>query len=101
LTVQNVNDAPVISSNLPDLTFNEDSTYSYQVANWYPFVEDADDVDSDLIYSVKASLHVSVNYIAPNFIFQANDDWYGSETLELKVSDGLLTLCSLMCMCFL
>jgi len=85
-----VNDPPVIST-LPLLIVDEDDTLSYALSNWYGYVEDPDNADSTLIYQVTSGSQVSATMQGSNFLFIAPTNWFGSDTLRLVVSDGVLS----------
>jgi parallel beta-helix repeat protein len=88
-TITAVNDAPVVSG-LPALSFNEDDSLVYNVANWYPYVEDADNADSTLTYNVSSGKNVSAVSGLGVYVFKAAANWFGNDTLQLIVSDGEL-----------
>jgi len=87
------NDPPVFS-NVPDIQAKEDSTLTFPVSNWYPFVIDPDHPDT--------ALNFNINYSGSNivikgnnkgskiteFLFSFKQEWYGTDSLMLKVSDG-------------
>ena len=87
-TVEPVNDAPQIVGDLPELIFAEDDTLLYSTSNWYPYVQDIDDPDSTLQYSVKNGKWVTAQTHNGSFVFKTEENWFGTDTLMLKVSDG-------------
>jgi len=60
VTVLPINDAPLISE-LPFISFNEDETLDYPIAQWYTYVEDVDNLDNSLNYTVESGNHILVN----------------------------------------
>ena len=97
-TVNPVNDPPVISGPLPELSFLEDDSLVYAGTNWLDYVDDIDNPDTTLFYFVVDGKHVSAlakeasGLPKDNFYtFRALPDWFGRDTLELIVSDGELS----------
>jgi hypothetical protein len=88
-TVSAVNDPPQIAP-LPELVFNEDDSLVTAIDTLYKYVEDPDHPDSLLIITVKAGQHVIAYADSPNVVMKAPANWYGTDTLEVKVSDGEL-----------
>ncbi|RMF61392.1 MAG: T9SS C-terminal target domain-containing protein [Calditrichaeota bacterium] len=85
-----INHPPIISP-LPDITFSEDDTLSYAIANWYPYVEDPETPDQNLMYSILPGNVVSYSRIGVYYQFYGPINWYGRDTLQLVVSDGILS----------
>jgi hypothetical protein len=91
VTVIFVNDPPVVSA-LPMLSFDEDKSLLYPIRNWYPFVTDKDHADSTLAFAVVSGRKVSAAKYGNSFLFSAPANWFGKDTLQLRVSDpGQLT----------
>ena len=90
ITVNSVNDSPVIST-LPELKFNEDDSLVYSISNLYDYVADPDHPDSVLHYILNIGNYVTVTADSPNVILKAPANWFGSDILELVVSDGELS----------
>ncbi|HGY54063.1 MAG TPA: tandem-95 repeat protein, partial [Caldithrix abyssi] len=89
-TVEAVNDPPRFTSPLPRLSFAEDDSLYQSVTAWYPNVEDADNPDSTLHFQVLDSSFVWAKDLSGQFLFKALSDWFGTDTLRLKVTDGAL-----------
>ncbi len=87
-TVLAVNDTVDIQP-LPALTFKEDDSLYYAKTNWYPLVEDKDNPDSTLNFSLTAGKFVQVQTKAEGFLLKAPANWFGNDTLLLSVDDGL------------
>ena len=86
-----VNDPPQI---LPfqELTFNEDDSLVTAIALLlYEYVDDPDHPDSLLRITFKDGQNVIAYVDSPNVVMKAPANWYGSDTLEVKVSDGELS----------
>jgi len=85
-TVNNINDAPVVSD-IPDQTVDEGQTFT--TINLDDYVTDIDNVKADLTwtYSGNSELSVSIdaNHVATISI--PNEDWYGGETITFKATD--------------
>ncbi|MCB9059538.1 MAG: tandem-95 repeat protein [Calditrichae bacterium] len=88
-TVIAVNDAPVLLA-VPALTFKEDEKLSQSQTAWYEFVNDPDNADSTLTYIVSGGKNVTYQHTNGNFVFSSPLNWFGNDTLELKISDGEL-----------
>jgi hypothetical protein len=89
-TVNAVNDPPQIVGELPPLQFNEDDSLVAPVTMLYEFVEDPDNPDTSLIYMLKPGNFITVELGEGIATLRAPANWFGSDTLELKVSDGEL-----------
>ncbi|MGD9899659.1 MAG: Ig-like domain-containing protein, partial [Calditrichaceae bacterium] len=88
--VDAVNDSPVLSALLPDFSFNEDDSLTIAISTWFDLVADPDNADSVLTYSVLSGKFLTVKTDSLLFVFKAPADWFGSDTLMLKISDGEL-----------
>jgi hypothetical protein len=88
-TVTAVNDPPQITA-LSEMVFNEDDSLVTIIDTLYKYVEDPDHPDSLLIITVKAGQNVIAYVDSPNVVIKAPANWYGADTLEVKVSDGEL-----------
>jgi hypothetical protein len=91
ISVTPVNDAPVISLPLPVVTFDEDDTLSYPISNWYPFVNDLETPVGELSYFVLPGSHVLSSPGNEVYFFHADENWFGQDTLQLVVSDTMLS----------
>ena len=89
-TVTPVNDPPHFTESLPNLTFNEDDSLLFEIAGWYPYAEDQDNADSTLTFTVSGGKYVQHVLKHAAYKFSASENWFGSDTLELIVSDGFL-----------
>lgn len=88
-TVNGSNDAPKFVSALPNLSVDEDKTLNYPKSNWYPFVEDVDNADEELSYKISGNNpFISATENGASWLFSAQKDWFGIDTLTLTVSDG-------------
>jgi hypothetical protein len=86
VTVIFVNDPPVISA-LPMLNFDEDKSLLYPIRNWYPFITDKDHADSTLAFAVVSGRKISAAKYGNSFLFSAPANWFGKDTLQLRVTD--------------
>ncbi len=93
LTIEPVNDAPELSA-LPDIVFNEDDTLVVNFAEWFDFVNDPDNPDSTLSWSVTTTDSDSVNVIiqGDSVLFTAPQNWFAfdRDTLIVTVTDSAL-----------
>jgi hypothetical protein len=84
-TVTQVNDAPVVSG-IPDQTIAEGQSFS--PVNLNDFMEDVDDPDSLISWTVSGALNVTVDLADSVASFIINDaDWNGADTLVFTASD--------------
>jgi len=87
-TVNAVNDPVYFSAAVPKLSFNEDDSLDYAKSNWYPFVNDADDADSTLAFNIQNSKELLAQDSGQDYRFKSLENWFGSDSLLLTVSDG-------------
>ena len=67
-------------------------SWSYPISNLYVYVADPDHPDSVLHYNIlNIGNHVTVTQDSQNVTLKADANWFGSDTLELVVSDGELS----------
>ena len=90
VTITAVNDAPELAS-LPDTLFNEDQTIYIQKTDLEKFAFDIETDASDLKWQVKRFGKVRAFYNGDHIRCTASPNWYGTDSLELTVSDGELT----------
>jgi len=76
-----------IVSNIPDQTINEGE--SFTPINLDDFVYDADNPDSEIIwsYSGNSDLGITIDAARVATITSPNSDWFGSETIIFKATD--------------
>ncbi len=91
VTILPVNQPPVITAAIPDLSFPEDGALTVLSAGWFPLVEDPDHPDTALVFSLSGGLQITAQPLPGGFRFGAPPDWFGSETFTLIVSDGFLS----------
>ena len=93
VTIQQENDPPLLS-NLPDLIFNEDESAVVYLSDWFAYVNDPDDADSTLEWSLNSSADDSVKFIieGDSIVFYAPPNWfaYDRDTIRVNVTDGFL-----------
>jgi len=83
LTVYAQNNAPVVISNIPDLTMNED-TSDYSI-NLTQIFFDAD--GEPLTYTISGNNHIEIEIIAGLVILRPEDNWAGTETITFRATD--------------
>ncbi len=85
-TVNNINDAPVVSD-IPDQTIDEGG--SFTTISLDDYVTDIDNVKGDLTwsYSGNSELSVSIDENRVATITTPNADWYGAETVTFTCTD--------------
>lgn len=83
--VVKVSYAPQLSA-IPEIIFNEDGTYRL---NLNDYVYDKDTPLSNLYWEVKGNknVHYSIDYVNKIVTLQGAKDWFGSETIWVKVVD--------------
>jgi len=88
-TVNNLNDAPVVSD-IPDQTIEEGA--SFATINLDDYVTDVDDPDSNLTwtYAGDTDLTVTIDGSRVATISAPNPDWFGSETITFRATDDSL-----------
>ncbi|MFH0276645.1 tandem-95 repeat protein [Vibrio alginolyticus] len=85
VTVNAVNDTPVVESNLADQTLAEDFTpYSIDLNTAF---SDVDNVDGDLSFSVSGNSNIQVAIVNGIATFTPTADWNGSESLTFTATD--------------
>ncbi|TFB12796.1 T9SS type A sorting domain-containing protein [Candidatus Marinimicrobia bacterium MT.SAG.4] len=93
ITVNPVNDPPIISA-LPAVVFNEDEFAVVHFSEWFDFVEDIDDADSVLGWSLESGAGDSVSFLVQgdSVVFEAPQDWFAfdRDTVTVNVTDGFI-----------
>ncbi|MBO0149509.1 tandem-95 repeat protein, partial [Vibrio sp. Vb2424] len=85
VTVNAVNDAPVVESSIADQTLAEDFTpYSIDLNTAF---SDVDNVDGELTFSVSGNSNIQVAIVNGIATFTPTADWNGSETLTFTATD--------------
>ncbi|WP_411913081.1 tandem-95 repeat protein [Vibrio sp. Vb1574] len=85
VTVNAVNDTPVVESNLADQTLAEDFTpYSIDLNTAF---SDVDNVDGELSFSVSGNSNIQVAIVNGIATFTPTADWNGSEALTFTATD--------------
>jgi hypothetical protein len=92
ITIINVNDPPVFTS-LPSFTIYEDESYSIDMSSLYSFVDDPDDPDSLLTYSIaKTCENITLTHENNCYNICGIENWFGTTELKLTVSDSSVTI---------
>jgi hypothetical protein len=86
LTVQNVNDPPVLSQ-LPDCSFMEDGRLILPWSYFYAYVYDPDNAPESLTWQF-SSTRLQIESGADSITFSAAANWFGSSSVRVQVSDG-------------
>ncbi|MDW1707999.1 tandem-95 repeat protein, partial [Vibrio sp. Vb2917] len=85
VTVNAVNDTPVVESNIADQTLAEDFTpYSIDLNTAF---SDVDNVDGELSFSVSGNSNIQVAIVNGIATFTPTADWNGSEILTFTATD--------------
>ncbi|NNN64155.1 tandem-95 repeat protein, partial [Vibrio sp. 2-1(7)] len=85
VTVNAVNDTPVVESNIADQTLAEDFT-PYTI-NLNTAFSDVDNADGELTFSVSGNSNIQVAIVNGIATFTPTADWNGSETLTFTATD--------------
>ncbi|HHF3081704.1 TPA: tandem-95 repeat protein, partial [Vibrio diabolicus] len=85
VTVNAVNDAPVVESNIADQTLAEDFT-PYTI-NLNTAFSDVDNADGDLTFSVSGNSNIQVAIVNGIATITPTADWNGSEILTFTATD--------------
>ncbi|MCZ0758498.1 tandem-95 repeat protein [Vibrio diabolicus] len=85
VTVNAVNDTPVVESNIADQTLAEDFT-PYTI-NLNTAFSDVDNVDGELSFSVSGNSNIQVAIVNGIATFTPTADWNGSEILTFTATD--------------
>ncbi|MDK9735615.1 tandem-95 repeat protein, partial [Vibrio sp. B511a] len=85
VTVNAVNDTPVVESNIADQTLAEDFTpYSINLNTAF---SDVDNVDGELTFSISGNSNIQVAIVNGIATFTPTADWNGSEALTFTATD--------------
>ncbi|EJC7103891.1 tandem-95 repeat protein [Vibrio parahaemolyticus] len=85
VTVNAVNDTPVVESNIADQALAEDFTpYTIDLNTAF---SDVDNVDGELTFSVSGNSNIQVAIVNGIATITPTADWNGSETLTFKATD--------------
>ena len=86
-----VNDPPQFLIPLPPVELIQGQHYAIPIILLWAIVEDVDDPDSTLTWSIEESAHITGGVNDDSVWAQAGTDWTGTETLTITVSDGELS----------
>ena len=93
VNVSSVNDAPVLAG-IPDIEFNEDDSLVIHFEDWFEFVNDEDNADSTLIWSIITSDSDSISVIVEgdSVLFNAPENWFAidRDTITVTVRDSAI-----------
>ena len=90
IIISPVNDAPVLAG-IPDIVFDEDNSLVIHFEDWLDFVNDEDNADSTLIWSINTtdSDSISVLVRGDSVLFNAPENWFAfnRDTITVTVRD--------------
>ena len=86
-----VNDAPYFLAPLPPIALVQGQHYGIPITMLYLLVDDIDNADAELIWSIETNPILSPTVTADSILFDAPTDWFGTDTLTVTVSDGELS----------
>ncbi|MBU1874656.1 T9SS type A sorting domain-containing protein, partial [bacterium] len=78
-------------STLPNVAFSEDHSLKLHISSLFDYVEDPNDADSVLVWTILDNDDVITEIIADTINFSSTLNWFGSDTLLVIVSDGQLS----------
>jgi len=88
IKVAPVNDAPVMST-MPVYSIAEDTVLQIEFADWYGYVNDVDNPDSSLSWTIlKGQTLTQISSTETGFILTPPTDWFGGDTLQIIASDN-------------
>ena len=82
-----VNDSPVFIQDLPEITLCPGEPCRIPVSSWYDYVEDADNPDSTLTWTIQDNLHTIASLEGDTIVFSSRDNWIGKDSMVVSVSD--------------
>ncbi len=82
---------PPVLTSLQDINMPEDSPFKMAISDWYPFVEDADTPDENLIWDVRSGVNVSASIQSDTLFLVPNENYSGPDSITVIVSDGNLS----------
>ena len=86
-----INDVPKFVAGLDPIRLEAGKTYSLAVVMLDLLVDDPDNADSTLIWSVEENTHLKPILANKTITLTAPTDWQGTDTVSVMVSDGELT----------
>ena len=92
ITINGVNDPPVFTG-VPSFTINEDESFSVIMNSLYSFVDDPDDPDSILTFSLsKTCENITLTHQEECCNICGIENWFGTTKVKLTVSDSATTI---------
>jgi len=91
VNVTPVNDSPEFSSLLPDVSFTEDMDHTLEFTVWNRFVEDIDNSNKELFWTIQKSQTIEFEFSETAVRFKSQKDWFGNEKVMIVVTDGYLS----------
>lgn len=88
IAVKAVNDPPVIAA-LPEFTFNEDDSLTFDINSLYKYVTDSDNNQSELKFLFDLTgTHITLMKISEsNYTLKTPANWFGKEVIRVGVCD--------------
>lgn len=89
--IKPVNDPPEFLASINPVTLVQGRHYVFPDSLLYPFVQDVDNPDSTLSWSVVPNMHINPIFANHLITFDVPVTWQGTDTAVLIVSDGSLS----------
>ena len=89
--VNPINDAPRFVAPLPPIQLMQGELYSIPRSLADLLVDDVDNADSTLTWSIEEHPYLSPEVTEDSITFFASTEWYGTDTLTVTISDGELS----------
>ncbi len=91
VVINPVNDPPRFTADLAPVTLEQGKYYSMPLALLDSLVEDPDNPDSTLIWTIEDNMHFEPEITDHMITLHAPTNWFGTDTLIVIVSDGELS----------
>ncbi len=90
ITVLPINDPPILDP-LPKITIQEDELFTYLFDSLFVFVNDVDNHDSTLTWTIKPGNKLIADIKGKSFTISGNKNWYGQDSIQIYVHDESLS----------
>lgn len=91
MTVNPVNDPPKFIDTLPAIKWEEDETLKLPFSVFYNSIEDVDNNHQELLWTLITGNQIQIETGSDSILCHSDENWSGSDTVNVIVSDGILT----------